>query len=278
MTSLSVQGYSRFAMKHAIFTALAKVRIVRRHFGLLENNIMQSTASAAGMMTGGGTVAAIPAMMTSTFEMAKTGFEISLGLTGVMTLWMGLMRVGEQGGIVKLMSRLVDPLFHRLFPEIPPGHPAAGSIMMNIAANMLGLDNAATPLGLKAMTELQEINPEKDKASKERLEKLEKDLDTLNKLSTELAAFAKDLEAITLGGYEPEENWIDDGVILRMAPLWPVLPIWKSEPKKYWERLQAGDFDWSHIAMRYWPERVKAKCKTNKSYAIAHGHEEWYEV
>jgi spore maturation protein SpmA len=106
-----------------------------------------------------------PAMMTSTFEMAKTGFEISLGLTGVMTLWMGLMRVGEQGGIVNLMSRLVGPLFRRLFPEIPPGHPAAGSIMMNIAANMLGLDNAATPLGLKAMTELQEINPEKDKAS-----------------------------------------------------------------------------------------------------------------
>ncbi|MEW6187328.1 MAG: nucleoside recognition domain-containing protein [Thermodesulfobacteriota bacterium] len=106
-----------------------------------------------------------PAMMTGTFEMAKTGFEISLGLTGVMTLWMGLMRVGEHGGIVKLMSRLVGPLFHRLFPEIPPGHPAAGSIMMNIAANMLGLDNAATPLGLKAMTELQEINPEKDKAS-----------------------------------------------------------------------------------------------------------------
>jgi spore maturation protein SpmA len=106
-----------------------------------------------------------PAMMNSTFDMAKTGFEISLGLTGVMTLWMGLMRVGEQGGIVTLMSRVVDPLFRRLFPEIPKGHPAAGSIMMNIAANMLGLDNAATPLGLKAMTQLQEINPDKDTAS-----------------------------------------------------------------------------------------------------------------
>jgi len=106
-----------------------------------------------------------PAMMNSTFDMAKTGFEISLGLTGVMTLWMGLMRVGEKGGIVKLMSRAVGPLFRRLFPEIPKDHPATGSIMMNLAANMLGLDNAATPLGLKAMTELQEINKDKDTAS-----------------------------------------------------------------------------------------------------------------
>ncbi|MGA3084102.1 MAG: nucleoside recognition domain-containing protein [Thermodesulfobacteriota bacterium] len=112
-----------------------------------------------------GDTAIFPAMMNSTFEMAKTGFEISLGLTGVMTLWMGLMRVGEKGGIVNLMSRAVGPLFRRLFPEIPKDHPAAGSIMLNIAANMLGLDNAATPLGLKAMTQLQEINREKDTAS-----------------------------------------------------------------------------------------------------------------
>jgi len=107
--------------------------------------------------------------------------------------------------------------------------------------------------------------------------KAEKELDEQRKLADELAEFAKDLEAITLGGYEPKPNWIDDGVILRMAPLWKVIPIWKNEPKKYWERLEAGDFDWSHIAMKYWPERVNEKCKTNKSYAIAHGHEEWYE-
>lgn len=106
-----------------------------------------------------------PAMMNSTFEMAKTGFEISLGLTGVMTLWMGLMKIGEAGGVVRLLSKVVGPLFHRLFPEIPKDHPANGSIMMNIAANMLGLDNAATPLGLKAMTELQELNKEKNTAS-----------------------------------------------------------------------------------------------------------------
>ena len=113
----------------------------------------------------GGDTLIFTEMMGATFDMAKTGFEISLGLTGVMTLWMGLMKVGEAGGIVNLMSRAVGPLFSRLFPEIPKGHPASGSIMMNIAANLLGLDNAATPLGLKAMTQLQEINKEKDTAS-----------------------------------------------------------------------------------------------------------------
>lgn len=107
----------------------------------------------------------IPAIMNSTFENAKTGFELSLGLTGVMTLWMGLMKVGEAGGIVNLLSRAVGPLFSKLFPEIPKDHPASGSIMMNIAANMLGLDNAATPLGLKAMTQLQELNQNKETAS-----------------------------------------------------------------------------------------------------------------
>lgn len=106
-----------------------------------------------------------PALMGSTFDMAKLGFEISLGLTGVMTLWLGLMRVGEKGGIVGIMAKAVGPLFRRLFPDIPRNHPATGSIMMNLAANLLGLDNAATPLGLKAMDELQKINPKKDTAS-----------------------------------------------------------------------------------------------------------------
>jgi spore maturation protein SpmA len=106
-----------------------------------------------------------PAMMNNTFDMAKTGFEISLYLTGAMTLWMGMMKVGEKGGIVNYLSKAVGPLFSKLFPEIPKGHPASGSIIMNLAANMLGLDNAATPLGLKAMNELQEINKDKDTAS-----------------------------------------------------------------------------------------------------------------
>jgi spore maturation protein SpmA len=106
-----------------------------------------------------------PQMMNATFEYAKTGFEISLGLTGVLTLWLGLMKIGEKGGIVKIFSRAVGPFFHRLFPELDKDHPAIGSIMMNISANMLGLDNAATPLGLKAMKEMQATNSNKNAAS-----------------------------------------------------------------------------------------------------------------
>ncbi len=96
---------------------------------------------------------------------ATTGFEISLSLTGVICLWMGIMKIGENGGAVKKLTKIVSPLFTRLFPEVPKDHPAVGSMMMNFSANMLGLDNSATPLGLKAMKELQELNPEKDKAT-----------------------------------------------------------------------------------------------------------------
>lgn len=104
-------------------------------------------------------------ILNSTFSSAKTGFEISLGLTGVLTLWLGIMKIGERGGIVQGFSRAVAPFFSRIFPEVPKGHPAFGSMFMNISANMLGLDNAATPMGLKAMQELQEINHHKEKAS-----------------------------------------------------------------------------------------------------------------
>lgn len=104
-------------------------------------------------------------LVSSIFTNAKTGFEISLGLTGVLTLWMGLMKVGEKGGMVAVLSRLFGPLFLRLFPGLPKGHPAYGSIILNFSANMLGLDNAATPMGLKAMKEMQEVNPKKDTAS-----------------------------------------------------------------------------------------------------------------
>lgn len=105
------------------------------------------------------------ALVNSTFDMAKTGFEISLFLTGVMALWLGLMRIGEKGGMVQVLSKIVGPFFARLFPQIPRDHPATGAIIMNFSANMLGLDNAATPLGLKAMNEMQELNPNKDTAS-----------------------------------------------------------------------------------------------------------------
>lgn len=106
-----------------------------------------------------------PAIINSTFDSSKTAFEISLGIIGVLSLWMGIMRIGEQGGVIGVFSRLLSPLFTKLFPEIPKGHPVTGSIFMNLAANMLGLDNAATPLGLKAMEGLQELNPKKDTAS-----------------------------------------------------------------------------------------------------------------
>ncbi|HEV8356922.1 MAG TPA: nucleoside recognition domain-containing protein [Gemmatimonadales bacterium] len=112
-----------------------------------------------------GDTAVFTNMVNSTFEMAKSAFEIALGLTGVLTMWLGLMKVGEQGGAVGVLARITGPFFRRLFPEVPREHPAHGSIIMNFAANMLGLDNAATPLGLKAMQELQDLNPAKDAAT-----------------------------------------------------------------------------------------------------------------
>lgn len=112
-----------------------------------------------------GDIGVFPAMIDSTFASSKTAFEISLGLTGVLSLWLGIMKIGERGGVVDALSRLLSPVFTRLFPDIPKGHPATGSIFMNIAANMLGLDNAATPLGLRAMEQLQGLNPRKDTAT-----------------------------------------------------------------------------------------------------------------
>src|SRR5690606_573074 len=106
-----------------------------------------------------------PALLASTFDNARTGFEISLYLTGVMSLWLGLMKIGEKGGMVPLLAKFVGPFFSRLFPEVPRDHPATGSIIMNFSANILGLDNAATPLGLTAMKELQDINPDPANAS-----------------------------------------------------------------------------------------------------------------
>ena len=111
-----------------------------------------------------GNTGVFAAIVGSTFENAKTAFEISIGLTGVLSLWMGIMKIGEKGGMVNLLSKALSPLFTRLFPDIPKGHPATGHIFMNIAANMLGLDNAATPLGLKAMESMQELNEQQNAA------------------------------------------------------------------------------------------------------------------
>lgn len=112
-----------------------------------------------------GDMEVFPSIMNSTFKSAETAFTISLGLTGVLSLWLGIMKIGENGGLIAVLSRWLSPLFTKLFPDIPKGHPAMGSIFMNLSANMLGLDNAATPMGLKAMEQLQELNPKKDTAS-----------------------------------------------------------------------------------------------------------------
>src|SRR5438874_4045332 len=115
----------------------------------------------------GGKPDAMQAVVSALFDSSKTGFEIALGLTGVMSLWLGLMKIAEKGGITEMIAAAVGPLFRRLFPGIPPGHPASGAIVMNVSANVMGLDNAATPLGLKAMKELQSLNPEPDRATNE---------------------------------------------------------------------------------------------------------------
>jgi Uncharacterized membrane protein, required for spore maturation in B.subtilis. len=120
---------------------------------------------ALGQLIFGGNTQIFNDLVTAVFTNAKTGFEVSLGLTGALTLWMGLLKVGEKGGVVRILGRAIGPLFEKLFPSLPKGHPAYGSIMLNLAANMLGLDNAATPMGLKAMKELQEENSEKERAS-----------------------------------------------------------------------------------------------------------------
>ena len=112
-----------------------------------------------------GDMGVFPEIINSTFSSSKTAFEISLGLTGVLSLWLGIMKIGEKGGVIDLFARVLSPIFTKFFPDIPKGHPVTGSIFMNLAANMLGLDNAATPLGLKAMEGLQELNPKKDTAS-----------------------------------------------------------------------------------------------------------------
>lgn len=112
-----------------------------------------------------GDTAVFPAMMDSTFTSSKDAFEISIGLTGVLALWLGIMKIGERAGLINSLARVLSPVFTKLFPDIPKGHPAMGSIFMNIAANMLGLDNAATPLGLKAMAQMQELNTKKDTAT-----------------------------------------------------------------------------------------------------------------
>lgn len=120
---------------------------------------------ATGRLLIGGDTTVFTNIINSSFEAAKTGFEISIGLTGILSLWLGIMKIGEKGGVVQAFARWAAPVFSKLFPEIPKDHPVTGSIFMNLSANLLGLDNAATPMGLKAMQQLQDLNPEKERAS-----------------------------------------------------------------------------------------------------------------
>ncbi len=135
-------------------------------------------------------------IVNSTFDMSKTGAEISLGLIGLMTFWLGIMKVGEKGGMINIFAKIVGPFFSKIFPEIPKDHPAMGSILMNFSANMLGLDNAATPLGLKAMKELQEINPQKDTASNAQIMFLVLNASSLVLIPTSIMAFRKAAGAV----------------------------------------------------------------------------------
>ena len=120
---------------------------------------------AVGKLVIGGDTAVFTEIINASFASAKTGFEISLGLTGILSLWLGIMKIGEKGGVLQAFARLAAPVFSKLFPDIPRDHPVTGSIFMNLSANLLGLDNAATPMGLKAMQQLQEVNPNKESAS-----------------------------------------------------------------------------------------------------------------
>jgi spore maturation protein SpmA len=144
-----------------------------------------------------------PKMMQASFDMAKAGFEISIGLTGVMTLWLGLMKIGERGGMIAIISRLVGPFFSRLFPGIPNNHPATGAIIMNFSANILGLDNAATPLGLKAMKELQELNTDKETATNAQIMFL-----VLNASGLTIIPISIIADRVTMGSLNPTSIFI----------------------------------------------------------------------
>lgn len=134
-------------------------------------------------------------IVSGTFDSAKTGAEISLGLAGLMAFWLGIMKIGEKGGMINVFARAVGPFFHKLFPEIPKNHPALGSILMNFSANMLGLDNAATPVGLKAMKELQELNPDKETATNAQIMFLVLNASSLTLLPISIMAYRKEAGA-----------------------------------------------------------------------------------
>ena len=164
-----------------------------------------------------GDMTVFPAMMDSTFDTAKTAFDISLGLTGVLSLWLGIMKIGEKGGVVNALAKVLSPVFAKLFPDIPKGHPVTGSIFMNMAANMLGLDNAATPLGLRAMEQLQELNTKKDTATNPMIMFLVMNTSGLTIIPILLATFFSTLFGIIITSTFQRINLINRTILLTLG-------------------------------------------------------------
>ncbi len=174
-------------------------------------------------------------VITALFDSSKTGFEIALGLTGVMSLWLGLMRVAEKGGVTELIANIVGPLFRQLFPAIPAGHPAAGAIVMNRSANMLGLDNAATPLGLKAMKELQSLNPTPDTASNEMVLFM-----VMNASSVTLVPISIMTFRAQLGAANPADVFVPILIATYVSDLFGLLLVASIQRINLWNRVVLG--------------------------------------
>ena len=183
-----------------------------------------------------GDLEAFSRLLTALFDAAKSGFEIAIGLTGMMALWLGLLRVGEKAGLISVLARGVDPMFRHLFPGVPAGHPAQGAMTMNMSANMLGLDNAATPLGLKAMQELQSLNPQPERATNAQILFLVLNTAGLTLIPTSVIAIRQTM-AVQQGvsGFNAADIFLPTLVVtsisllsaLLLVALIQRLPIWK---------------------------------------------------
>jgi len=177
----------------------------------------------------------LQSVVSSLFDSSKTGFEIAIGLTGVMSLWLGLMKIAEKGGVTELIAKLVGPLFARLFPGIPAGHPASGAIVMNRSANMLGLDNAATPLGLKAMKELQSLNPTPDTASDEMILFM-----VMNASSVTLVPISIMTFRAQLGAANPADIFVPILIATYISDLFGLLLVASIQRLNLWNRVVLG--------------------------------------
>ena len=183
----------------------------------------------------GGRPDALKDVVAALFDSSKTGFEIALGLTGVMSLWLGLMKIAEKGGITEMIAAAVGPLFQRLFPGIPSGHPATGAIVMNRSANMLGLDNAATPLGLKAMKELQSLNPEPERATDEMVLFM-----VMNASSVTLVPISIMTFRAQLGAANPADVFVPIVIATYVADLSGLLLVASIQKLNLWNRVVVG--------------------------------------